>query len=161
MDYGRGRNFFVVSGGVLLFLTGVAKAWSAIGPARALDVADPIFGVPVRQLMLCVGLVELFIAFFCLFTNKQQFSLLAMAWLATSFVVYRIGVVWIHGHRPCGCLGNLTDALHITPQTADAIAIVILVYLLIGSYGLLIRHRCRTGRTKPAESLEHSNDNSA
>jgi hypothetical protein len=37
----------------------------------------------------------------------------------------------------CPCLGNLTDALHITPQTADTAMKIILTYLLIGSYASL------------------------
>jgi hypothetical protein len=37
-------------------------------------------------LLLAVGLLELFIAFFCLFTDKRQFSLLAVAWPGTNFV---------------------------------------------------------------------------
>ncbi|MBI3849679.1 MAG: hypothetical protein HY298_05230 [Verrucomicrobia bacterium] len=35
------------------------------------------------------------------------------------------------------CLGHLTDALHMSPQTADELMKVILAYLLIGSYALL------------------------
>jgi hypothetical protein len=42
-------------------------------------------------------------------------------------------------HRPCGCMGSLTTALHLSDQAADNIMKVVLAYLLIGSYGLLIR----------------------
>jgi len=56
-------------------------------------------------------------------------------------VVYRLGLWWMHWHRPCSCLGNLTDALHISPQVADNVMKVLLAYLLIGSYGLLIWKR--------------------
>jgi hypothetical protein len=48
-------------------------------------------------------------------------------------------------HRPCNCLGNLTDALHISPQTADNIMKLLLAYLLIGSYGLMF-WRWKQGR---------------
>jgi hypothetical protein len=34
-------------------------------------------------------------------------------------------------------MGNLTDALHIPPQTADTAMKIILAYLLLGSYGTL------------------------
>lgn len=131
-------EWFAHSVGVLLVTTGLAKAWSAIGPARALDVADPIIGIPFRHLLLAVGLLELFIAFFCLFTDKRQLSLLAVAWLSTNFVVYRLGLWWMGWHRPCGCMGNLTDLLHISPRAADNMMKVVLAYLLIGSYGLLL-----------------------
>lgn len=118
-------------------LTGLAKAFSAIGPARALDTADPLIGIPFRQLLLLVGLAELFIAFFCLFTDRRRLSLLAVAWISTNFLVYRLGLWFIGWHRPCGCMGNLTDLLHISPHAADTIMKGVLAYLLVGSYGIL------------------------
>jgi hypothetical protein len=60
-----------------------------------------------------------------------------VAWLATSLLAYRIGLVAVGYHRPCPCLGNLTDALHIPPQIADTAMKIILAYLLIGSYATL------------------------
>jgi hypothetical protein len=130
--------WFVISAGVVLAITGLAKEFSAIGPARALDVADPLIGLPFRQLLLLVALAELLIAFFCLFTDRRRFSLLAVAWISTNFLVYRLGLWLIGWHRPCGCMGNLTDMLHITPGTADTIMKVILAYLLMSSYALLL-----------------------
>lgn len=140
---------FVVTAGIVLVVTGGAKVFSAIGPARALDVADPIFGVPFRHLMLFVGLVELFIAFLCLFTDRRQLSLLAIAWLSTSFVVYRVGLWWVGWHRPCGCLGNLTDLVHISPNAADNLMKVVLAFLFAGSYWTLIIQWRRVRHSAP------------
>ena len=128
--------FLSVAGGALA-LTGLAKAFSAMGPARALDVPDPLIGLPFRQLMLGVGLLELFIAFFCLFTERRRFSVLAVGWISTNFLVYRLGLWLIGWHRPCGCMGNLTDLLHISPRTADNIMKGVLAFLLVGSYAIL------------------------
>jgi hypothetical protein len=36
--------------------------------------------------------------------------------------------------KPCKCLGNLTDAIHIPPQTAESVMKITLAYLLVGSY---------------------------
>jgi hypothetical protein len=72
-----------------LAVTGLARAFSAIGAARALDAMDPIFGVLFRQLFLAVGLIGLLTAFFCLFTDRHQFSLWAVAWISTCFVFVR------------------------------------------------------------------------
>ena len=41
---------FIFTAGLVLAATGVAKAFSAIGPARALDAMDPLIGIPFRQL---------------------------------------------------------------------------------------------------------------
>lgn len=57
----RVELLFTKSAGVVLAVTGVAKAFSAIGSARALDTPDPIFGLPFRQVFLVVGLVEILI----------------------------------------------------------------------------------------------------
>jgi len=56
-------------------------------------------------------------------------------------------------HRPCGCLGNLTDLdlLGISPHTADTIMKLVLAYLLVGSYWLLWRSRRRSCLAAPLE----------
>ncbi|MGO8930782.1 MAG: MauE/DoxX family redox-associated membrane protein [Limisphaerales bacterium] len=129
--------WFLWSVGIILAIIGVSKAFSATGPARSLDTADPLIRLTFRQLLLVIGLVELLIAFFCLFTDRRRFSLLAVAWLSTNFLVYRLGLWFIGWHRPCGCMGNLTDLLHISPRTADNIMKGVLAFLLVGSYGIL------------------------
>jgi hypothetical protein len=143
------QPWFVLFAGAVLAITALAKSFSAIGPARALDAPDPLIGIPFRQLMLVVGLVELFVAFFCLFTEKQRFTLLAVAWLSTNFLVYRLGLWVIGWHHPCGCMGSLTGILHLSDRAADNIMKGVLAYLLIGSYGILF-WQWRQRRTTPA-----------
>lgn len=87
--------------------------------------------------ILAVGGVELVIALLCLATRRVWLQLGLVAWLATNFLVYRLGLLWIGYHRPCGCLGNLTDALGISPKTADVAMKLVLAYLLVGSYAAL------------------------
>ena len=120
--------------GGALAVTGLAKAFDSVGAARALDIADPLIGLPFRHLLLLVGLAELLIAFFCLFTDKQPVSLLAVAWISTNFLVYRLGLWFIGWHRPCGCMGSLSGMLHLSPQAADNIMKAVLAYLLVGSF---------------------------
>ena len=78
------------------------------------------------------------IAFFCLFTDRRQLILLAFAWLATNFLVYRLGLWFIGWHRPCACMGSLAGILHLSDQAADNIMKGLLAYLLVGSYGMLL-----------------------
>jgi len=131
------ERFFLLSAGAALAATGLGKGLSAIGPARALDITDPLVGIPFRQLFLIVGQAEVFIAFFCLFTDKRRLSLVAVAWISTNFLVYRIGLWSVGWHHPCGCMGNLAGMLHLSDQAADNIMKVVLAYLLAGSYLLL------------------------
>jgi hypothetical protein len=132
-------KWFLKLAGAILAVTGLAKAFAAIGPARALDAADPLFGMAFRQLFLLVGLSELLIAFICLLTERRGISLLLVASISGGFLAYRLSL-WVVGwHRPCGCMGSLTELLHISPGTADNIMKGVLAFLLIGSYVLLLR----------------------
>jgi hypothetical protein len=132
---------FIIGAGVILALTGIAKIWTGLGNSKFLAVVDPIIGIKFGQLMLLVGVAEVVIALVCFFSRRQTLALGLVAWMSTNFVVYRLGLWWMDWKAPCGCLGNLTDALGIAPQTADNIMKVLLAYLLIGSYGLLIWQR--------------------
>lgn len=127
-------SLFVYSAGTLLLVTAIAKFISASGSASILQNPDPIMAVPFRQVFWAVGVLELAVALVCFFGKRMRLQTGLIAWLASNFIVYRLGLHWIGYSKPCHCLGNLTDALHIPPQTADAAMKIILAYLLIGSY---------------------------
>ncbi len=131
-------SMFVLISGVILAITGVAKVWSGLGNSKFLTVVDPIIGIKFGQLMLAVGAAEIVIALVCFFSKRQTLALGLVAWMSTNFVVYRLGLWWMDWKKPCSCLGNLTDALHISPQTADNIMKLLLACLLIGSYSHLL-----------------------
>ena len=161
-------KWFVLSAGAILAITGIAKVWSGFGNSQFLAVVDPIIGIEFGQLMLAVGAAEIVIALVCFFSKRQTLVLGLVTWISTSFVVYRLGLWWMGWHRPCNCLGNLTDALHISPQLADNIMKGVLAYLLIGSYGILIwqfRERtrlraatARQGQVKPESGGQRPED---
>lgn len=131
-------KWLILSAGFILVTTGIAKVWSGLGNSKFLAVVDPIIGIKFGHLVLVVGLAEIVIALVCFFSKRQMLALVFVAWMSTNFVLYRLGLWWMDWRRPCSCLGNLTDALHISPQVADNIMKVVLAYLLIGSYGLLL-----------------------
>jgi len=128
---------FVVSAGFLLGLTAVAKLTSSLGSQGILQTPDPIFMLPFRHVFIVVGILELEIACTCLFCKKALLQTALIAWLSTGFLIYRMGLLLVGYYKPCHCLGNLTDILHIPPQTADTAMKVVLGYLLIGSYAAL------------------------
>ena len=139
-DAGRqplSRKLFF-SWGLILGVTGLAKVCSAFGSSRILLQPDPIVGIKFRELMFCVGLLELGVAIACFMSKKTYLSALLTAWLSTSFLAYRAGLWWLDWHVSCPCLGTLTDALHVSPVLADSVIKVLLSYLLIGSWGWLI-----------------------
>lgn len=128
---------FLYSSGVLLLVTASAKLTSGLGSARILQTPDPLLLVQFRYLFLATGALELIIAVISFLPNRVGLRAGLIAWLVTNFVVYRIGLLWVGYHKPCSCLGNLTDALHISPNSADTAMKIILGYLLIGSYAAL------------------------
>jgi hypothetical protein len=135
---------------VILAVTGIAKFLSAGGDAGILSRPDPILGIPFGRLLFTVGVAEVLVASFCFLGRWPQLCTLAVTWLATGFLVYRIGI-WMTGwQHTCGCLGNLTQALAISPQAADRITLVLLAYLLLGGYGLLVFVTSRPERGRAA-----------
>jgi hypothetical protein len=138
---------FSLSAGVTLLVTGLAKLWSGFGNARFLAVPDPILGIRFGHLISSVGVAEVIVALVCLMSRRPTFAGASVAWLATNLAVYRLGLWCIGWKRPCNCLGNLTDALHVSPALADSVMKLALAYLLIGSYALLFWRRGMQGAT--------------
>jgi hypothetical protein len=130
-------RWFIYSAASVLLLTAVAKFISSAGSARILLEHDPVTDFQFNNLFRVVGSIEIAVALACIFSKRIWLPAGLLAWLATAFVAYRLGLVWLGYQRPCHCLGNLTDALHIPPQTADTAMKIILAYLLIGSYATL------------------------
>ena len=122
---------------MILLLTSAAKLISSFGHGTILQTRDPLTGLQFQNLFRVVGGIEVIVAFVCIVSKRTWLPSGLVAWLATSFLAYRIGLLAVGYHRPCSCMGNLTDALQIPPQTADTAMKIILAYLLIGSYGIL------------------------
>jgi hypothetical protein len=140
-NHHRLRRWFVFTSAGVLFLTALAKLWVAFGSSKILKLDDPIMGVSFRYLVLTAAILELAVAVACIFGKLSKLAVGLIAWLSTCFLIYRVGVWWMGWHRPCGCLGTLSDALHIRPELADNIMKVVLVYLLVGSYAFCFFQR--------------------
>jgi hypothetical protein len=130
-------NLFIFLSGLLLLATAAAKLVSASGHAGILRMTNPIFGISFRNVLWIVGFLELVVALICFLGKQQKLKIWLIAWLATCFLMYRVGSVVMYNSKFCPCLGNLTDALHISPQAADTTAKIILAYLLLGSYAAI------------------------
>ncbi len=140
----RGNNFprwFLLSVGGILALNGTSNVLAVFGKSPMLDLPDPLFGISFRCLILLAGLVELIVAFLCLFTNKETLSLGLIAWLAANFTVYRVGLWTMGWHHPYAWLAGLMGGLDISPLMADAVMTVTLAYLLIGGIAMLLIKR--------------------
>jgi hypothetical protein len=133
----RLARFFIYSSAVILLLTAGAKFIGSAGHEKILMERDPIIGISIRNLILIAASTELAVAVVCFYDKEIWIPVTLIAWLSTNLLGYRIIRALIGYKKPCSCLGNLTDALHISPETADTVMKIILTYLLIGSYATL------------------------
>jgi len=133
-------HFFLLSASGVLLFTALAKVVSTFGKSGILVYPDPITGVSFSHLLIATSGIEFVVAGVCAFGKSRPFRAMLVAWLATSFLAYRVGLHILGWHRPCSCLGNLTDAIHISPQVADNVMKGVLAYLLAGSYWILFSH---------------------
>jgi hypothetical protein len=138
---------YLDSAGVILFVTGVAKLVSSGGATRALQAIDPMFGLPFATVFFGAGLLELVVSHYTLKWTEILPRAMLVAWISTCFLVYRIGLFWMGWHKPCGCLGTFTEALHLSPAAADTLMKFVLAYLLIGSYACLLFCRRKAAGT--------------
>jgi hypothetical protein len=137
--------------------TGTTKLISASGNTQFVQNPDPLLSILFRHAFWVVGVLELILAAVGFFSRRVGLQACLVAWLATSFVIYRPGLIWVGHHQPCSGLGHLTDALHIPPRTADTAMKIILAYLLIGWYATLFwlwtQHKKATPASAPAQLL--------
>lgn len=130
---GRFARWFIYSAVGILLVSAFAKIVSASGDSHALDSSDPIFPVSYRQLLLSVGFLELAVCAVCLFSGRMKLALSLIAWLASNFLLYHVGL-WLMGWSgPCNCLGNLTGAIHLSSKTVETITRFLSIYLFAGS----------------------------
>jgi len=124
---------YIYSSAALLILTATAKFVSITGRAQILNQADPIFIVPYRTVFFLTGGIEVAVALVCFFSKRLWLRSCLLAWMATQFLAYRLGIGLINVHY-CGCLGTLTDALPMNANLVHTLLVVMLAYLLAGSY---------------------------
>lgn len=135
-----------------LMLTAGAKVLSVIaGSSGLLQIVDPLFALKFDYLLLAAAALEVGVAAICILRPVVE-GLVALAWLSLVFLAYRIGLWSIGWQKPCGCLGNLTDALNISPQLADNFMKSLLIFMFVGSISLLLLN----GRERVARATADS-----
>jgi len=135
----------------LLLLVGILNVTGAFGHSQMLNLSDPVFGLPFRQLMLLLGAAQLLVAAVCLFTRKRALSLGLIVWLAVNFLVYRLGL-WAEGwHQSCGFLLELLSP---SLRIADLFECVSAALLLAGSGAALWFGKHAAAGTTHGKSLK-------
>ena len=137
---------FVRSVAGFLFLTAAAKMLSLQGALSILSAQNPLFWyLNNRQVLFVATTLEFATVATILLSGNRVFRLGIMLWLGVLFLIYRVGLWWIHANTPCLCLGNIAGWMGLSPIEADTISKVVLAYQVGGSAGLLIAMLCRRG----------------
>lgn len=129
---------FTKSAGSILLAAALSRFLIALGSAPFLSLPDPALGLPIRYTVLIVGGIELLVALICLFGKSVHFKTGWLAWLATNYIVFQIGLFWMHCHPQATCIGSLTDPLHFARGLYGWITALLPIYFVLGSYTTLI-----------------------
>lgn len=101
----------VVATGGLLLAAALVRFLVLLSPAQALALPDPLLGVSLRWAVLAAGVVELAAGLFCLLGSQVRLQVATLAWLATNWLIYRLGLHWLEVHPQGTFLGLLNDPL--------------------------------------------------
>jgi hypothetical protein len=135
------ETYFIYSVAVILFIAALTILFVAFGSNGILDQPDPLFFLNNRIIFFLLAAFEIGLSVFLLAGKTNWMKLALAAWLATSFLAYRLGIWWTNQPNIYSCLGNLTDALPIPPRTLDLIITVVLGYLFFGASAFLVLNR--------------------
>ncbi|HXI70050.1 MAG TPA: hypothetical protein VNN22_06795 [Verrucomicrobiae bacterium] len=131
-------RLFINSAGGILLAAAIARFLITAGSAQVLTAPDLLLGIPLRHALLVVGAMEFGVALVCLFGKQVGLQSGLLAWLATNFIVYRIGLFSMDCQPQATCIGSLTDPLHLAHGTTGFIIGLMPYYLLLGSYATMI-----------------------
>jgi hypothetical protein len=128
---------YIIIASALLLVTGSAKLISSAGHAPFLDVSDDLLPISTRLLFVIVGIMELLLGSMGLLRKQNRLTLMLIGCLASEFILYRAGLLWLGIHKPCKCLGSIADTFGLSEHFFDRLSFFILIYLIVGSYTLL------------------------
>jgi len=106
--------------GFILLVTGSAKLVSVFGDAQLLDSHDGlIYFMNYRQLFIAVGIIEVLSAFYVFLGRNETVAFGLICGLAFCFLTYRLCLNLLKIGGQCRCLGNLSDALGLSPRVTS------------------------------------------
>lgn len=127
-------KIFVNFAGGLLLAAALTRFLIASENEPLLQLPEPIIGIPIRYMVLLVGCLELFVALICLFGRRTDLQFAWLAWLATSYVAFWIGLLATNCHPQASCIGSLTDPLELSHGVVGIVIGWLTLPLFVGSY---------------------------
>jgi len=125
-------RYFNLCAGAILLMAALTRFAIVFSNAQALSLPEPVLGLPLRYAILLVGLIELAVAWLCLFGKRIGLQAGCVAWLGFNYAVYRIGTMLIGENHQATAIGSLTDPLQMTRGVMGLLAGFIPICLLMG-----------------------------
>jgi len=147
--------FQTSAGALLLAMASALFLINTTSPVDLITPHDPILGFSIKTVFWTIGCIAFLIALDCLFGTQLFRPMFLLAWLVTSFLVYRIGLISAGIHGLTGLLGGFPYAFGMSAEIANGLIQTILGYLFLGSYGTLwwlARQRKLDKKQVPVES---------
>ena len=134
------QSLFIIGVSVVLFLTAGLKVSTLISDRDVMRGSDPlIFFLSNNQLVSAIAVVEIGIAVFLLCKAMAKSKLVAIAWLSSLFLGYRIGLFLLGYKGACYCMGMAESWLTlIKPLHVETLMRCLLGVMLIGSFTFLL-----------------------
>ncbi len=124
-------NLFANSIAVILSVVAIPKLISFSGSSMLLLERDPIITLRFANLLLLAAALEFFVVIICAFRLLIE-KLMEITFLSSIIIAYRVGLVWVGWTKPCNCLGNMGDALPISPESTDNFMKFLLGFMFSG-----------------------------
>lgn len=120
-----------IGAALILITTALLKILSTVGHAGILSELDPILRLPVRTVMVNVGVVEI-IGGTILFYKRNDglFGSVIPLFFGSSFLLYKSMFLKINPRGICPCLGSLGEALSLNNDQVNTISTTLAATLL-------------------------------
>jgi hypothetical protein len=140
---------------IVLAITSFSKVVAVVAESRALAAPSPLFNLlSNRQHLATAAFMEFGVVFVLLAERTRLQKSAALAWLTTTFIVYRFALVWLGFIGSCSCAGAIEWLFPLKEKQVDMVMMFILVVLWVGSVTTLIQSlwEMRVTTVDPAES---------
>lgn len=134
---------FAISVSTFLVFSAIAKLVAIAQGKRFLAVPDPVFsdlfpGFTTGASLAIAAILEISVAGFVIRKRKQLCAMVPSSWLVAILVCYRMLAKALYAPNPCHCLGGILDWARIPQPILDAIPVIFLWYMGIGSLWFLL-----------------------
>lgn len=116
---------------------------------------DPLLNLKLSTLFWIIGGIELVAGTYCIFGKKESPQLMLILWLGINATGCWLALVFKYATGGfTGYLGNVADAFGISCAMANNVVCAAIIYLLIGSFVMLISMRVGRAALRRGQTVD-------